>query len=118
MSGLRGDKNTRVELNLEKLPAIMTAGTTDLAQIESGTGKAAVDLSGCTLEQVLYFVSHGRPVIAMTADGPVTIVGYDEYNTYLVDPDGTEWYYAGMNDSTEMFEAAGNIFISYLDEDV
>ena len=115
---VRGDKNTRVELNLEKLPAIMTAGTTDLAQIESGTGKAAVDLSGCTLEQVLYFVSHGRPVIAMTADGPVTIVGYDEYNTYLVDPDGTEWYYAGMNDSTEMFEAAGNIFISYLDEDV
>lgn len=114
---VRGDKAASVELNLEKLPAIVTSGTMDLDELEQGTGKKAVDLSGCTLEQVLYFVSHGRPVIAQTENGLVTIVGYDEYNTYLVDAGGTEWYYAGINDSTEMFEKAGNVFISYLSSD-
>lgn len=114
---VRGDKDSSVELDLEKLPSAVTSGTMDLEELEQGTGKRAVDLSGCTLDQVLYFVSHGRPVIALTADGPVTIVGYDEYNTYLVDPNGTEWYYAGINDSTEMFENAGNVFVSYLDSD-
>lgn len=114
---VRGDKKTTVELNLEKLPAAVFSGTTDTAQLEAAIGKKVVDLSGCTLDQVLYFVSHGKPVIAQTAQGPVTIVGYDGYNTFLVDPNGTEWYYAGLNDSTEMFEQAGNIFISYLDTD-
>lgn len=114
---VRGDKAASVELNLEKLPSIVTSGTMDLDELEQGTGKRAVDLSGCTLEQVLYFVSHGRPVIARTESGPVTIIGYDEYNTYLVDPNGTEWYYAGINDSTEMFEKAGNVFVSYLERE-
>lgn len=111
---VRGDKDTSAELKLEKLPSVVTSGTMDLEELEQGTGKKAVDLSGCTLDEVLYLVSHGRPVIALTENGPVTIVGYDEYNTYLVNPGETEWYYAGMNDSTEMFEKAGNVFVSYL----
>lgn len=114
---VRGDKDSRVELKLEKISAVMTSGTMEPDKIEAGTGKKAVDLSGCTLDQVLYFVSHGKPVIALTKEGPVTIVGYDEYNTYLVNPGETEWHYAGINDSTEMFAAAGNVFFSYLDMD-
>ena len=61
---------------------------------------------------VLYFVSHGTPVIALTAEGARVIVGYDEYNTYLLNPGESEWYYYGMNDSTEMFENAGNRFMT------
>ena len=45
----------------------------------------------------------------------VVIVGYDEYNTYLYDPVKGETYPYGMNDSTALFEAAGNIFISYIE---
>lgn len=111
---VRGDKGNSAELDLAKLPGIVTTGIMDTDKLEGSIGKKVVDLSGCTLDEVLYFVSHGRPVIALTQDGPKTIVGYDEYNVYLVDPNGTEWYYSGMNDSTEMFEKAGNVFISYL----
>ena len=112
---VRGDKTNAVELDLAKLPASFFSGSMDVEDLSQATGKKAVDLSGCTLDQVLYFVSHGKPVIALTEEGPVTIVGYDEYNVYLVDPNGTEWYYSGMNDSTEMFEKAGNVFVSYLE---
>ena len=76
------------------------------------SGNLPLDLTGCSLEQILNFVGNGRPVAAVTADGPVTIVGYDEFNTHLLAPGGTEWYYYGINDSTEMFAKEGNQFFA------
>ncbi len=111
---VRGDKKTKAEIQLGKVPDFMKAGLADFAALEKEVGEDALDLSGCTLEEVLYFVSHGTPVAAKTAKGPVTIVGYDEYNTYLLDPGTDSWYYYGMNDSTEMFEQAGNVFMTVL----
>ena len=49
------------------------------------------------------------------ADSSVVIVGYDQYNTRLLDPATGEISPYGMNDSTALFRAAGNVFISYLD---
>ena len=94
----------------------MTAGTTDPDQLQEGIEQRVLDVSGCTLDQVLYFVSHGSPVIAQTLQGPVIIVGYDEFNVFLLDPGTTEWYYGGLNDSTAMFEEAGNVFLTYMPE--
>ena len=75
-----------------------------------------IDLSGCSLDSVLYEVSAQRPVIAKTGDNTsVVIVGYDEYNTYLYDPVKKETYPYGMNDSTDLFQKAGNIFITYIE---
>ena len=45
----------------------------------------------------------------------VVIVGYDEYNTWLYDPVKQETYPYGMNDSTDLFQKAGNIFITYIE---
>ena len=74
-----------------------------------------MDLTGCTLDEVLYFVSEGRAVSAKTKDGYVLIVGYDYYNVLLYDPEKQETYYGGMNDSTALFEASGNHFITYIE---
>ena len=43
------------------------------------------------------------------------IVGFDEYNTYIMDPSTGEVKPYGMNDSTTLFQKAGNVFITYLD---
>lgn len=113
---VRGDRQTRAELQVEDLPAAVTAGTTDPDQLQEGIEQRVLDVSGCTLDQVLYFVSHGSPVIAQTLQGPVIIVGYDEFNVFLLDPGTTEWYYGGLNDSAAMFEEAGNVFLTYMPE--
>ncbi len=113
---VRGDKQVKAEIQLDKVPAAMVNGLTDVQTLADETGKTVLDLTGCTLDEVLYFVSHGTPVTALTTDGPVTIVGYDEYNTYQLDPGASEWYYYGMNDSTERFQAAGNVFYTYLED--
>ncbi len=75
------------------------------------------NLSGTTLSQVLYYVNRGYPVMAMLdSDTMGLIVGYDKLNTIVMNPERGEVYYVGMNDSTEMFEKAGNIFFAYLPE--
>ena len=111
---VRGDKTVRAEIELKNVPDAMRGGIMDTDRLEKATGKRAIDLSGCTLDQVLYFVSHGMPVIALTAEGARVIVGYDEYNTCLLRPGEDEWYYYGMNDSTQLFEESGNIFVTLL----
>lgn len=71
--------------------------------------------TGCSLENVLYEISAQRAVIAKTgADTSVVIVGYDAYNIWLLDPATGKVSPYGMNDSTALFQQAGNVFISYL----
>ena len=114
----RGNKKTKMLLNIEDVPEAMRNGSWDKDELQSAMGEEGtiIDLSGCTLDSVLYEVSAQRPVIAKTgADSSVVIVGYDEYNTYLYYPDTGETKPYGMNDSTELFGKAGNIFISYIE---
>lgn len=112
---VRGDKKTQHEIDGKDIPSVMRTGTTDRETLEGGIGKQVVDLTGCTLDEILYFVSHDRPVLAVTSDGVKCIVGYDEFNTFLLNPGEEEWYYYGMQDSTALFLASGNEFYSYTD---
>lgn len=114
---VRGDRDTKAEIRIDDVPTAMKSGTTDIPALQSGIGKTVVDLYGCSLDEVLYFVSHGKPVMVQTPEGTKIIVGYDEYNTYLCSPGDTEWYYYGLNDSESLFGQGGNSFVSYLDTD-
>jgi len=76
-----------------------------------------VRLTGITLDDVLYYVSKGRPVLAMTdAGNAVLIYGYDAFNIMMIDPTTSKVVKMGILDSTEMFEKAGNVFLSYLNQ--
>lgn len=115
----RGNKKTQIQLNPEEIPEIMLTGTMDIEKLKESIGEQGtiLDLTGCSLDSVLYEVSAQRPVIAKTGKGSsVVIVGYDEYNTYLYYPETGETKPYGMNDSTELFEKAGNVFLSYMEK--
>jgi hypothetical protein len=74
-----------------------------------------VRLTGSTLDDVLYYVSVGRPVIAMTdSHNAVIIYGYDAFNIMILDPSKGSVSKMGLQDSTKLFENAGNVFLSYL----
>ena len=84
--------------------------------LESFSRYTPVRLTGITLENVLYFVSSGKPVIAMTnTKDAVLIYGYDAFNLMIINPKRNTAEKVGMQDGKEMFEKAGNVFISYLD---
>ena len=114
----RGNVKTQYTMNTEDVPEIIRSGSWDKDKLQEGLGSAGtiIDLTGCSLQNILYEVSAQRAVIAKTdADSSVVIVGFDEYNTYIMDPSTGEVKPYGMNDSTTLFQKAGNVFITYLD---
>ena len=115
----RGNKKMKIQIGTEELPDILLQGTYDIKTLKKSLKKTGtvIDLSGCSLDSVLYEVSAQRPVIAKTGTNTsVLIVGYDEYNTYLYDPIKKETYPYGMNDSTDLFQKAGNVFITCIEK--
>ena len=74
-----------------------------------------LDLSGCSLDAVLYYVNKDIPVLATLEDGnAVLIVGFNELNIVVMDPVAGTLEKRGMNDSTEWLNENGNLFIAYI----
>ena len=74
-----------------------------------------LDLSGCTVDEVLYYVSNGSPVFAMTGtNDAVLIVGYDAGSVQLYDPALGTSYRKTIEEADEMFFNAGSVFFTYL----
>lgn len=114
----RGNKKTKIQLNLADVPDAFQRGILDQDELQENLGEKGqvMDLSGCSLDSVLYEVSAQRPIVARTGeDTSVVIVGYDQYNTYLYDPVTKEMKPYGINDSTELFAKEGNVFFSYVE---
>ncbi len=76
-----------------------------------------LDLSGCSLDAMLYYVNQDIPVLVLMEDGSaVLLIGFNEMNTVIMNPgeQGETVYKMGMNDSKEWFEQNGNKFITYM----
>ncbi len=74
-----------------------------------------LDLTGCSLSEVLYYVSQGSPVLAITgADDATLIVGYDAGSIVTYNPNTGAYVRQGMNEASARFEANNNVFISYI----
>ena len=112
----RGTKASTAQIRLENIPEAFQSGVMDAEILEESLGRTVLDLTGCTLEEVLYFVSNKRPVLAEAEGGCVIITGYDDYgNLILLKPGETETYFYGPEDSLALFEASGNQFVTYLE---
>lgn len=100
-------KNTELMLN---------RGQTAFEILEDNLeGAQVLDLSGCSLDSVLYYVNRDIPVLAILDDGnAVLIVGFNELNTVIMDPHAGTISKKGMNDSTQWFLENGNRFITYI----
>ena len=74
-----------------------------------------LDLTGCPLDAVLYYVNHDIPVLALLNDGNgVLITGFNESQIVIMDPGTGTLYKRGMNDSAEWLEQNGNLFVTYV----
>lgn len=99
----------RTEYLLEQgntIPSILEATLKDVQ---------VLDLSGSSLDAVLYYVNMDIPVLATLQDGnAVLIVGFNELNIVVMDPLTGTVYKKGMNDSTQWLLENGNHFITYV----
>ncbi len=73
------------------------------------------NLTGCTVDEALYYVSCGSPVFAMTGGSDaVLLTGYDSSNVILYDPALGASRRVLLDEADDMFADAGSIFITYL----
>lgn len=123
VSGVSGNSAARCltyllqaeEINIDVDDLISQGETPKQILTEALKGQKVIDLTGCSVDQVLYYVNLGTPVFAMVNTEAVLIVGYDEHNTLLYDPDLNVVRKMGRQDSNTMFEGTGNIFLGYLE---
>lgn len=95
---------------------MMKQGKNVLTILKENLDEAQVlDLSGCSLDAVLYYVNQDIPVLVMLKDGSaVLLIGFNEMNTVVMNPETGTVYKVGLNDSKEWFEENGNRFITYV----
>lgn len=79
------------------------------------TNGKALDLSGCSLDEMLYYVDRGYPVLGMLDNvNCVMVVGFDFYNAVLLNPGTGEVYKQGLEETTGQFAQYGNRFLSII----
>lgn len=108
-------KNEKVMRNSSSL---LENGQDAISILQENLAADVLNLTGCSLEAVLYYVSKDYPVLAKDPEGnSVLIIGYDEKNTIVFEPFYGKINIKGMNDSIEWFQQAGNEFITYVMKD-
>ena len=76
------------------------------------SGLMTFDASGCSVNQVLYFIDKGIPAVAIMPDGSsLLLYGYDQYNVSIYDPVTQETYKMGSGDANAYFSGAYNGFL-------
>ncbi len=74
-----------------------------------------LDLDGCPMEAMLYYVNQDIPVMATMNDGSsMMIIGFNDLNTVLLEPTKGEVYKLGRNDTATLFQNNGNHFVTYM----
>ena len=94
---------------------LLNKGQTVLQILEENLNEARVlDMSGCNLDAMLYYVNLDIPVLAILNDGEaVLLTGFNEYNVVVMEPSTGKLYKKGMNDTTEWLQENGNYFVTY-----
>lgn len=73
-----------------------------------------LDLRGATLDEVLYYVYRGAPVIAFKdRTSAVLITAYDSLSVTYLDPKAGRTVKAEKTEAAKLFEQSGNLFFSY-----
>lgn len=76
-----------------------------------------INLKGCTLEQVLYFVSNNKAVAASTGTGKAVVIsGYTSSQLYLFNPEKNKEVKVSRSEYEKIFKQAGNQFVSYMED--
>lgn len=102
-----------VNMNVQ---ALLESGETPKSVLRNTLKERTVlDLTGCSTDEILYYVSLGTPVFAMTGnDSAVLVVGYDSTGVLLYEPGTDATVRKTLAEADALFANAGNVFFAYL----
>lgn len=81
---------------------------------ENLTDVSAMDMTGCSLDAMLYYVNMDIPVLALLQSGEaVLITGFNESQVVIFQPSTGKLYKKSTSESSRWFEENGNCFLTY-----
>ncbi len=96
---------------------IETDGQKVVDLVEEYSGHRAYNLSGCTMDQLLYYVSKGSPILAKyNSNRYVIVMSYNSSKLRYLDPVTGKSEAVDRETLTSTFAKAGNRFYTYLDD--
>jgi len=74
-----------------------------------------LDLSGCNLDAMLYYLNQDLPVMVLLKNGEAVLVtGFNDSQVVIMEPTTGELYKKSTKDASKWFEENGNSFITYV----
>ncbi len=90
-------------------------GSSAAALLARYSGKQTLTLTGCSLDEVLYYISRGSPVLAkLSSSRYVIVMSYNSTNVRYLDPVTGLSTVTDRTALAETLKKAGNIFYTYL----
>ena len=95
---------------------LVQAGQTPFYILNTTLKDALVlELSDCGVDELLYYIDQGNPVLAKTGENEaILLTGYSSNRIYYYDPDTGKTKNIAYDEMEEMFYNGGNYFIVYL----
>ena len=73
-----------------------------------------MDITGCSLEGMLYYTNQDIPIMVLYEDGSaILIVGFNQFNIVVMDPVNKKLGYMSRSDAKEMLEETENQVFTY-----
>lgn len=74
-----------------------------------------LDLTGCNLDAMLYYLNQDLPVMVLLKNGDAVLVtGFNDSQVVIMEPATGKLYKKSKNESSQWFEENGNCFITYV----
>lgn len=95
---------------------LIAAGQTPMQIMQSTLKNSTVlELKDCTIDDLLYFIDQGTPVLARTGGNQaILLTGYSSNYVSYYDPGSKQSKTISYEDIDKMFEVGGNYFIAYV----
>ena len=94
---------------------MLASGQSAYEILENNLNNAYIlNLTGCVLDVTLYYANRDIPVLAYMNDGSaLLIIGFNEQNIVVMDPNEGTIYKIGRKDARDLFEENGNRFLTF-----
>ena len=99
-------------------PSSIDIGKGSVAELmKKYSGHTTRNLTGCSVDEILYYVSQGSPVLAkLNSNRYVIVMSYNATKIRYLDPVTGQSTAGGRSEITSRLEKAGKVFYSYLAE--
>ena len=114
----RGNRNLQYSITekddiLRTMEEQLQAGETPVNVVKQFYDGKSLDLTGCTVEELMYIINQDRPVIAISGTSkPIILVGYTESTVTYIDVKSGEKKTVSVEKMENMTQKSGHTYIA------